>query len=191
MQLSLHLQRAVLQNPFQLMTNKSIKNNTRFRQTDKKRSIFIGVLLSMVLTATPFLFYIYQFAPADSTQWETSFGTIKASGFNSVQSFLHALFTKATFVLLLGIWFLTARNWWKYAILIPLTMFLFQFIGVLNVELEYIDEYDFWYSLPIIIPILLFLIFISIRLSTKQDISASLKDEVDHEIHMMLSDDLE
>ncbi|WP_380216299.1 hypothetical protein [Jejudonia soesokkakensis] len=173
-----------------MMTNKSIKNNTKFRQTDKKRSIIIGVLLSILLTATPFLFYIYQFAPADSKEWETSFGTIRANGFNSVQSFMHAVFTKATFVLLLGIWFLTARNWWKYAILIPLTMFLFQFVGVLNVELAYIDEYDFWYSLPIITPIILFLIFISIRLSSKQDISASLKREVDDEIQKMLSDDL-
>ena len=172
------------------MTNKSIKTNTRFRQTDKKRSIVIGVLLTIILTATPFLFYIYQFAPADSTQWETSFGTITASGFNSVQSFMHALFTKATFVLLLGIWFLTARNWWKYAILIPLTMFLFQLFGVLNVELEYIDEYDFWYSLPIILPILLFLILISFRLSKMQDVSASLREEVDDEMKKLLSDEL-
>jgi len=190
LQLSLLLQRAVPQNPFQVMTNKSTKNNTKFLQTDRRNSIIIGVLLSLILIATPFLFYVYQLAPSEAKEWETIFGTIRANGFFSVQSFLHAIFTKATFVLLLGIWFLTSQNWWKYAILVPFTLFLFQFIGVLNVELEYIDEYDFWYSLPLIIPILMFLIYISLRLSKKQDYGLDLKKEVDDEIHNILGEDL-
>jgi len=172
------------------MNNKSTRSSTKFLQTDRRNSIITGVLLSLILTATPFLFYIYKLAPAEAKEWGTIFGTIKANGFFSVQSFLHAIFTKATFVLLLGIWFLTSRNWWKYAILVPFTLFLFQFFGVLNVELEYIDEYDFWYSLPLIIPILMFLIYISLRLSKRQDYGLNLKKEVDDEISNILSDDL-
>ena len=172
------------------MSNKSIKTNTKFRQTDRKRALISGVLVSIVLIATPFLFYIYKYAPADTKEWETIFGTITASGFNSVQSFMHAVFTKSIFVCLTGIWFLTSQNWWKYAILIPFTMFLFQFIGVLNHELQYIDEFDFWYSLPIILPILFFLMYISYRISKKPEIDSILKRDVDEEINKILSDDL-
>ncbi|MAY22827.1 MAG: hypothetical protein CMC74_08610 [Flavobacteriaceae bacterium] len=142
------------------------------------------------MVATPFLFYIYRFAPSDSDQWETFLGTINAGGFYSVQVYMHALFTKITFVLLTGIWFLTSKNWWKYAILVPLTMFLFQLSGVINDKIGYIDEFDFWYSLPIILPILFFLIYISYVISKKRSGDDKLKEDVDQEIKKILSDDL-
>jgi hypothetical protein len=171
------------------MSSKSTKTNTKFRQTDRKKSLLTGVFLSLLLIATPFLFYIYKYAP-DAKEWDTIFGTIRSNGFLNVQSYMHAVFTKFTFVMLTTIWFLTSNNWWKYAILVPLVMFLFQFLGVLNFELEYIDEFDFWYSLPIILPILFFLIYISFLISKKQSNSPDLMTEVDDEIKKMLSEDL-
>ncbi len=172
------------------MSNKSTRTSTKFRQTDRKRNLISGVLLTILLIATPFLFYIYKYAPSDSKEWDTIFGTISASGFGSAQAFMHAVFTKITFIILTATWFLTSNNWWKYAILVPLTMFLFQFIGVLNYELQYIDEFDFWYSLPIIVPILLFLIYISYRISKNESDSADLMSEVDDEIKKITGDDL-
>tara|TARA_R110002124_G_scaffold287364_1_gene474031 strand:+ start:60395 stop:60913 length:519 start_codon:yes stop_codon:yes gene_type:complete len=172
------------------MSNNSIKISTRYRQTDRKKALIKGVLLSLLLIATPFIFYIYKYAPSESKEWETIFGTITARGFSNVQTFMHATFTKFTFVLITGMWFLTSSNWWKFAILVPFTMFLFQFIGVLNYELQYIDEFDFWYSLPIILPILFFLIYISVRISKRESLSTDLKSEVDDEIKKMLSDEL-
>lgn len=157
---------------------------------DRRTRLIGGVLLSIFLIATPFLFYLYKYAPVDTKQWDTFLGTVDSGGFSNVQSYLHALFTKITFVLLTGIWFLTSRNWWKYAILVPFTMFLFQLSGVINYKLKYIDEFDFWYSLPIILPILFFLIYISYVISKRTSDSTDLKSEVDEEIHKILSDDL-
>ncbi|MBT8256226.1 MAG: hypothetical protein KJO23_06770 [Bacteroidia bacterium] len=162
----------------------------RSRQTDNRKSVFIGVLLILILIATPFLFYLYRLAPAEGSEWKTFFGTIKSGGFSTVQSYIYTLFTKLTFVLLTGVWFLTSRNWWKYAILVPFTMFLFQLSGVINHNIQYIDEFDFWYSLPVILPILFFLIYISILLSRKQSASENLKDEMDEEINKIFSDEL-
>lgn len=174
-----------------MTNNKSIKTNTKSRPTDKRRSkIIIGVLLSILLVATPFLFYIYKFAPADSKEWKTILGTIHAGGFGSVQIYLHALFTKIIFVLLTGIWFLTSQNWWKYAILVPFTLFLFQLSGVVNYKLMYIDEFDFWYSLPVVLPILFFLIYISYSISKPNNSGEDLKNAVDREIRNILSNDL-
>ena len=172
------------------MNNKSTKKTTFRHQTDRKRKLFLGVLLSIILVATPFLFYLYRIAPTDSTEWDTVFGTITAGSFQNVSYYLHSLFTKITFVLLTGIWFLTSTNWWKYAILVPFTMFLFQLSGVVNYKLQYIDEYDFWYSLPVVLPILFFLIYISIRLNKRFHEPNSFKEEVDDEIHKIFSDDL-
>ncbi|MGY8887262.1 MAG: hypothetical protein ACKVGT_10625 [Flavobacteriales bacterium] len=171
------------------MSSKSTKTNTKYRQTDRTKSLLTGVLFIILLVATPFLFYIYTFAP-DSKEWDTLFGTVKASGFSSVQAYMHAVFTKLTFIMLTTIWFLTSNNWWKYAILVPFVMFLFQFIGVLNYELQYIDEFDFWYSLPIIIPILVFLIYISLRISKNKDGSNDLMSDVDDAIKKLKGEDL-
>ena len=161
----------------------------KFRQTDRKKNLLTGVLLSLLLIATPFLFYVYKYAP-DAKEWDTIIGTIRASGFSNVQSYMHAVFTKFTFIMLTTIWFLTSNNWWKYAILVPLVMFLFQFIGVLNFELQYIDEFDFWYSLPIILPILFFLIYISFRINKNESDSSDLMTEVDDEIKKLKGEDL-
>tara|TARA_R110000772_G_scaffold33423_2_gene81393 strand:+ start:178 stop:693 length:516 start_codon:yes stop_codon:yes gene_type:complete len=171
------------------MSSKSTKTNTKSRQTDRKKSLLTGVLLSFLIIATPFIFYIYKYAP-DAKEWDTVFGTLRSSGFNNVQTYMHAVFTKFTFIMLTTIWFLTSNNWWKYAILVPLVMFLFQFIGVLNFELQYIDEVDFWYSLPIILPILIFLIYISLRISKNESDSSDLMTEVDDEIKKLKGEDL-
>jgi len=162
----------------------------KFRETDRKKNIYVGVVISFILITTPFLFYIYKFAPSDSKEWDTIFGTLKSSGFANMQAYMHALFTKITFVALTVIWFLTARDWWRYAILVPLTMFLFQLSGIINYELQYIDEYDFWYSLPFILPIVVFLIYLSYRISNYKDYYSENDINAKEEIHRMFSDDL-
>lgn len=68
-------------------------------------------------------------------------------------------------------------------------MFLFQLTGVVNYKIEYIDEFDFWYSLPIILPILVLLIYIS-YIAGKKSSEDQLKREVDDEIKKLLNDDL-
>ena len=171
------------------MNNKSTKTNTNRIRTARKKSFIIGVLISIVLIATPFLFYLYRVAPTDTKEWDTFIGTITSGGYKNVSFFFHSLFTKVTFVLLTGIWFLTSKNWWKHAILVPFTMFLFQLSGVINHKVQYNDEYDFWYSLPLILPIVLFLIYISYRLS-KNSSSNDLKQLADEEIKNIFSDKL-
>ena len=135
------------------------------------------------------MFYLYRVAPTDTTEWDTMLGTISSGGYKNVSFFFHSLFTKVTFVLLTGIWFLTSKNWWKYAILVPFTMFLFQLSGVINHKAQYIDEYDFWYSLPLILPIVVFLIYISYQLGKKAT-SNDLKKQADEEIKNIFSDKL-
>lgn len=52
-------------------------------------------------------------------------------------------------LLLLIIWFFTCRNWWYHIILIPIGMFAFQLISVINDDLNYTDVIEIWYLLPI------------------------------------------
>lgn len=69
-------------------------------------------------------------------------------------------------------------------------MFLFQLSGVINYNIEYIDEYDFWYSLPVILPIVVFIVYISFLIGKRSSGEDSLKREVDEEITNIFSDKL-
>ena len=158
-------------------------------QPDRRKNLIKGAILSLLLITSPFLFYVYKFAPADQTNWDTFLGTLESGSFSNVQSLLHALFTKITFVLLTGIWFLISKNWWRFAILVPFTMFLFQLSGVISYKIKYMDEYDFWDSLPFILPIVFLVIYISYRLSVRSP-KSSLDDEANEEVRNMFSDKL-
>ena len=157
------------------------KQNTKFHQTDRKKRLFIGGVIALLLAITPFLFYLYQYAPVDSKIWKTSLFTINSGGFSHAQAYVHALFTKITFIIITSLWFITSRDWWKWAILVPLIMFLFQLLGVINYSNKFIDEFDFWISLPIVIPTVLTLIWIGHGL--KKTLGAiDLREEIEEEL---------
>ena len=161
----------------------------KYRQTDRKKDLLKGGVISIVLISTPFLFYIYKYAPADQTSWDTFLGTFEAGAFSNVQTYMHALFTKITFVILTGLWFLTSGKWWRYSILVPFTMFLFQLSGVISYKVKYMDEYDFWDALPFILPILFFMGYLSHRLSVRKS-NNTLDNEAEEEIKKMFSDEI-
>lgn len=156
----------------------------KFPLTVRKKKLYAGVSIIIFLVITPFLFYLYRFAPSDTNVMETKFFIINSGGFKSVQGFTHALFTKLTLVFLVTLWFLTCRHWWKWSLLVPLTLFLFQLTGVINHALEYIDNYDFWYSLPVVIPVICFLVYIKNKIRFYTD-SIDLKEELDTEIEKL------
>tara|TARA_B100000378_G_C17974422_1_gene388242 strand:- start:675 stop:884 length:210 start_codon:yes stop_codon:yes gene_type:complete len=67
-------------------------------------------------------------------------------------------------------------------------MFLFQLTGVLNYNVQYVDEYDFWKALPLILPILVFMICISFKMNTKIN-QLDLGEELNRDIDKFLEED--
>lgn len=163
------------------MKQKSEKTSTKSQLTGRKKRLIIGGVIAFLLAMTPFLFYLYLYAPENSKIWETVIFTFETKSFNNAQNFIHALFTKITFVIITSLWFITSKHWWKWAILIPLTMFLFQLLSVINYQEDYFDDFDFWYSLVIIMPIIAFLVWISHELN-KIIGDLDLKDEIEEEL---------
>jgi len=163
----------------------SIKKITWFRPTGKSRSLrnkkFIsGAIIALVLILSPFLFYLYRYAP-DAKTWNLGLFTIHSGGFPNVYSLAHALFTKLLFLIVFTLWYFTCNHWWKYAIMVPFTMVAFQISGVINYQIQLIDEYDFWYSLPIVLPLVALLFFIGKKLDYLTT-GIDLKEEIEEEI---------
>ena len=145
---------------------------------NKKTSLFISSLIAILIIFTPYLLYFYQNIPDDSLNIDTVFGTIKNGYYQTVQIYIYTLFSKFVPLLLLFIWFITNKTWWVHALIIPISVYLFQLIAVINDSELYMDEVEFIYTVPFLVVILVILYFIRSKISIYIQ-AVDLKKEMD------------
>ena len=145
---------------------------------NKKTSLFIGSLMVILIISTPYLLYFYQSIPADLENWNTIFGPIKGGYYGTTQMFIYTLLSKFVPLLLLFIWFVTNKTWWVHALIIPISVYLFQLISVINDSELYMDEVEFIYTVPFLALILVILYFIRSKISIYIQ-AVDLKKEMD------------
>ena len=132
----------------------------------------------ILIISTPYLLYFYQNIPEDIITMDTIFGTIKKGYYPTVQVFIYTLFSKFVPLLLLFIWFITNKNWWVHALIIPITVYLFQLISVINDSEGYVDEVEFIYTVPFLALILVILYFVRSKIAIYIQ-AVDLKKEMD------------
>ncbi|GGK60127.1 MULTISPECIES: hypothetical protein [Flavobacteriaceae] len=159
------------------------------QKTNKKSSLLIGSVIVFLIVITPYLLYFYQSVPilnpdpTFSEDWDTIFGVIKGGYYVKAHNYIYYFFSKFVPLLLLFIWFITNKHWWVHAIAIPISVYLFQLIAVINDSVEYVDEVEFIYTVPIAVIIITILYFIRGKMSIyiqavdlKQEMDENMKD---------------
>lgn len=147
-----------------------------------KNILIKDLIIACIIIALPFLFYLYRLAP-HTKMWETSWFTFNSGKYDSVKFYFWIINTKLLIILILILWFMTCRNWWRYSILILITIELFKFHSIFNDNLNYLDEVEFIHSIPITLPIIIFLIYLTKKLnfySLSLDLSHDLNEEIDN-----------
>ncbi len=137
-------------------TNQSKKPSARYLLT--------GSLIIAFMLFIPYAFYLYQSFPATST-YEIFGVTFTSNYYESVRYFMYNVFAKLIPLSLLILWFTTCKHWWYHAIVIPISVYVFQFISVVNDDVEFNDEFEFVYSLPFTLLILTILYFVRSKIS--------------------------
>ncbi len=157
-------------------------------QTNKKQSkkrelkyLLTGSLIIAFMLFIPYAFYLYNSFP-DVKVYKTSFFTFESNYYESVRYFIYTLLSKLIPLSLLLIWFTTCKHWWYYSIAIPISVYIFQVISVMNDDMEFNDEIEFIYSLPFTIVIMGILFFIRSRISTYLK-AVDLKKQVDEKMN--------
>lgn len=145
---------------------------------NRKTSLLIGSLLIILIISTPYLLYYYQSLPSNIENWETIFGTIKGGYYGTAQIYIYTLFSKFVPLMLLFIWFISNKTWWVHALIIPISVYLFQFISVINDSEKYVDEVEFIYTVPFLALIIVILYFIRSKISIYIQ-AVDLKKEMD------------
>ena len=73
---------------------------------------------------------------------------------------------------------MTNKHWWVHALIVPITIYLIQIINIFNDSLQYVDEVDYIYSIPISTIIMGVLYVIRANLSIYVQ-AINLKEEMD------------
>ena len=130
-------------------------------------SLLTGSLIAAFIAASPYFFYLYEGFP-DVKVWETSFFGFNlrydSDHYNSIYVVAWTLTVKIIPLIFMLIWFFTCKHWWYHAILVPICMFFFQIVSVLNDDLTFTDSVDIYFMAPIILIALIFLYTIRMKI---------------------------
>lgn len=133
----------------------------------------------------PFILYTYRLFPEDE-QIKIFGMTITSVYFQNVQIMIWAYTQKIIMIMLALGWYYSSKHWWKKAIIVPLTFFVFQFIMLLNEDLFFFDEYEVFYGVIVTLPIVLGFIFIVNKIN-RQLSMLQVEDEIEGEIKVIIS----
>lgn len=116
----------------------------------KLSSLLTGSIVASIIALSPFIFYVYKAVP-EGRVWDNFLFTYESNYYHNVYVTAWTLMSKFVPFLLLVLWFLTCKHWWRHAIIVPIMMYVFQIFNVLNDDLQYVDVVEFWYVFPMML----------------------------------------
>ncbi|RIV45867.1 hypothetical protein FQ017_04575 [Flagellimonas pelagia] len=154
------------------------------KSTIRKRFIIEGAI-ALFIAISPIMFYSYKYLPQDATTLTILGITVNENNFGDVSTAIYFYLSKVVPLLLLVIWFVTSKNWWYHAILIPISMYSFQLFTVLNYSnSERIDENEILYVIAVTMVVVPVVYFIRLKLVDKHVHGIDL-DAMDTELQIL------
>lgn len=138
-------------------------NNLRVKK--ESSSIITGSLIAILIAISPYLFYLYESFPNDSTVWETSFFTFESR--INLYTAAWLFFSKFVPLYLMILWFFTCKHWWYHVILIPTSMYIFQIISAVNNDIKYADEIEIYFIIPVMMIVIPLVYLVRLKLFDK------------------------
>ncbi|MEZ4796642.1 MAG: hypothetical protein R2785_05690 [Flavobacteriaceae bacterium] len=131
---------------------KSKRKISSYLKTDNKsvfkKNILGGSIIATYIAATPLIFNLYQSVP-ETKVWDTFLFTYESGWYESAAVSAWTLMGKLVPLMLLFIWFFTNRHWWYHSLLVPIAMYVYQIIEIINSDIVVIDKNLIIYLLPV------------------------------------------
>lgn len=128
---------------------KSIRKKLKHQVTKiGKQELLKGSIVATIVASSPFIFNLYQSVP-DVKVWDTFLFSYNSGYYESANVVAWVLMGKLVPLMLLFIWFFTNRHWWYHALLVPIAMYVYGIIDTLNEDLEFAEENQIIYLLPV------------------------------------------
>lgn len=139
-----------------------------------------GSIFALLILISPYIFYLYESFP-DTKSWETFLFTFEIKYYSTIYIAAWNVINKFVPLYLLTIWFITCRDWWFHALLIPMSMYMFQFVSAINDSFQYVDEFEIYYVIPVMMVVTPIVYLIRLKLFDKVVHGIDLK-EIDREL---------
>ena len=134
---------------------KSLDKTNKRSKGIKTKTLVTGTLIAVLLILSPYFFTLYKFFP-ETRLWESPFGTYESVYYESVLVAAWTLIGKIIPLYLLLIWFFTCRHWWYHALIVPICMYTWQIVVILNDDMKLADELDIFVLAPIVLIMAIF-----------------------------------
>ncbi len=158
-----------------------LKNQeSSFQDKGRTKTILLGVLIGVIIALTPYYFTIYESVP-DTQVWSTSWFTYESKYYTSLYILAWTLTNKLVPLLLLFIWFFTCRHWWYHSLLVPIAMYFYQIIIIMNDDLKFADSNQFLYLLPVMAIVIPSIYLIRARMFNKLNDADKSFEELEQE----------
>ncbi|TYA71889.1 hypothetical protein [Seonamhaeicola marinus] len=132
------------------MENKqqSERKISKFQDNTDRKSLVLGSVVATLIAITPYLFYLHESVP-NVKSWDTFFGLYESNYYESVFVLAWTLTSKLIPLFLLFVWIFTCKHWWYHTLLVPIAMYFYQIIVVLNDDLSFADSNQMLYLIPV------------------------------------------
>jgi len=120
------------------------------------------LVYSILLLTTLLFSFLHEIVPLNENKIiNFSLFEIDAHGFETIELLLWAISLKTVILIPMILWFLTEKKWWKYALLSPILLTIYQLRNILFVDSEYFDEFEILQALPLLGLVLIVLLALS------------------------------
>ncbi|MFC4721933.1 hypothetical protein ACFO5O_06355 [Geojedonia litorea] len=163
--------------------HKWTKPGLKFLAENSNRSLIIGSIIATLIALTPYYFTLYESVP-DTKVWDTFLFTYESGYYESAFILAWTLTNKLVPLFLLFIWFFTCRHWWFHTLLVPIALYVYQIIGVLNDDLKFFDTNQFLYLLPVMAIVIPSIYLIRARMFNKINDADKTMQELEDEFRI-------
>ena len=126
----------------------------------RNRKLFERISVIIFITI-PIWYILSELIPIGTKFFDLGWLFIHDFGFQDVSTFVWYLNFKNFVLFPLMIWFISSRNWWRYAILVPIILYTYQVWETLKAESNLVDQFELFKAAPAILFIVGLLLVIS------------------------------
>ncbi|MDO5971098.1 hypothetical protein Q4Q35_14920 [Flavivirga aquimarina] len=121
---------------------------SKYQVKSNKKNLVLGSVIATFIAITPYFFDLYESVP-NTKVWNTFLFNYDSQYYGSARVLVWTLLNKIIPLVLIFIWFFTCRHWWYHTLLVPIAMYLYQIIIILNDDLKYVDSNQVLYLIPV------------------------------------------
>ena len=145
-----------------------------------------SVLAILLIILSLSLWFLHRSIPEGAMTYNLGFLTISSHGYNDVQIFIWVISRKVMVIVPMVIWFISYHSWWRYAVLSPLVLYLFQFWEAIQESYTNVDAYGNYKIFPFVLISIVLLLALS-RIVRRYSQSLDAYDEISRQIEFQIN----